>query len=521
MAEGNISQRRAVGDERFAGAPEPPNGAQSTDARGARGAGEGAAGDRRRGGTAPLPQVGGDRVLAGVVVTAMAITLLVTILPFARLAYRDPAAHIAIDTAGAVICTLAAYLLFERFSRTALVGDLLLFTALGVFAAANLGLSVVPALTGAGSDAIPTWGVFCSRLFGMSLLVAAAFAPPRTIRMPRANALVAFGVCAVAVSVLTVLMQAFGADLPEVIDATLSPESSARPRIVGHPSILAGQLVAMLLFAVAAGGFARRTARRHEELLRWVAIGAVLAAFARLNYFLFPSLYTEYFYTGDLFRMGFYLALLVGGLREIGAYQRALADGAVLEERRRIARDLHDGLAQDLAFITSQARALARAADVPPRLEDIASAAERALDDSRAAIAALTRPLDEPLDQALARSAHAIADRCGIRVELDLAPGVDAPPAVREALARIVREATSNAVRHGEASGVTVRLARGDELRLTISDDGAGFDPARPRRRAGGGFGLISMRERTEALGGRFSVQSRPGAGTRVEVVLP
>jgi signal transduction histidine kinase len=84
-----------------------------------------------------------------------------------------------------------------------------------------------------------------------------------------------------------------------------------------------------------------------------------------------------------------------------------------------------------------------------------------------------------------------------------------------------VREATSNAVRHGEASGVTVRLARGDELRLTISDDGAGFDPARPRRRAGGGFGLISMRERTEALGGRFSVQSRPGAGTRVEVVLP
>jgi signal transduction histidine kinase len=244
----------------------------------------------------------------------------------------------------------------------------------------------------------------------------------------------------------------------------------------------------------------------------------MLGAFARLNYFLFPSVYTHFVYTGDGFRLAFDVALLVGGLREIRTYQRGLAERSVLEERRRIARDLHDGLAQDLAFITAQTRALGRAADAPPRLERIASAAERALDDSRAAIAALTRRLDEPLDEALARSAHEIAERCGIRVELGLEPDIDVPPAMREALARIVREATSNAARHGGAQRVTVGLTREDGLRLTVSDDGAGFDPESKYR---AGFGLISMRERAEALGGRLNLRSRPGAGTTVEVIVP
>jgi signal transduction histidine kinase len=111
--------------------------------------------------------------------------------------------------------------------------------------------------------------------------------------------------------------------------------------------------------------------------------------------------------------------------------------------------------------------------------------------------------------------------RSGMRVRLDLQPAVDAPPAVREAFARIVREATSNAARHGRAREVEVSLSAEDGLRLAISDDGDGFDPAAPPRRAGGGFGLTSMRERTETLGGEFSVTSSPGKGTRVEVVVP
>jgi signal transduction histidine kinase len=91
-------------------------------------------------------------------------------------------------------------------------------------------------------------------------------------------------------------------------------------------------------------------------------------------------------------------------------------------------------------------------------------------------------------------------------------------PDLREDLARIVREAVSNAARHGEASNVTVALSNTDVIRVSVSDDGKGFDPNAPRRR---GFGLTSMRERAEARGARVEVRSRPGAGTCVEVVVP
>jgi signal transduction histidine kinase len=95
------------------------------------------------------------------------------------------------------------------------------------------------------------------------------------------------------------------------------------------------------------------------------------------------------------------------------------------------------------------------------------------------------------------------------------------PAARREALIRIVREAVSNAGRHGRAGRVDVELGAngGTACRLRIVDDGTGFDPGLVE--PGRGFGLVSMRERAEALGGRFRLVSSPGAGTEIEVVLP
>jgi signal transduction histidine kinase len=251
--------------------------------------------------------------------------------------------------------------------------------------------------------------------------------------------------------------------------------------------------------------------------MAWLAVGTLLAALARLNYFVFPSQYTDYVYTGDLFALAFHLVLLVGAARQIHAYHRDLAQMAVMEERRRIARDLHDGLAQDLAFIVSQSRGSSAAA----RLDQLASAAERALDDSRAAIAALTRPLDEPLDAALARAADEAAHRYGARASLQLEPRVDVAAPLREAMLRVAREAIANATRHGGAKIVTVSLSRGADLRMAIADDGCGFDASAPPRRSGGGFGLISMRERVEAVGGTLTVDSAAGRGTTLEAVVP
>jgi signal transduction histidine kinase len=96
---------------------------------------------------------------------------------------------------------------------------------------------------------------------------------------------------------------------------------------------------------------------------------------------------------------------------------------------------------------------------------------------------------------------------------------------VREALVRIAREAVTNAARHGHAGLVRVELDNGNGngtgVRLRIADDGSGFDVTTPRQTSDGGFGLVSMSERAQAIGAAFHVDSRRGAGTTVEVRLP
>jgi signal transduction histidine kinase len=447
----------------------------------------------------------------------IAITALVSVAPGVRFAYRSPSAHVAIDTAATIIALLAAFLLLERFRQTGMRRDLLLVAALGVMAASSLCLSVVPALAGLGSEPATTWAKFAARLLGAGLFTGASFARAVRLRAPARSARRTLVGCLAAVAGLSLLALLLGTSLPLPIDPALSPAAAGRPRVVGNPVILGGQLVAMVLLVCAAAGFARSAAAERDVLTSWLAVGAILAALARLNYFLFPSQYTSFIYTGDFFALAFHLVLLVGAARQIHAYHCELANLAVLDERRRIARDLHDGLAQDLAFIVSQSRGSAAAG----RLDQLASAAERALDDSRAAIAALTRPLDEPLDAALARVAHEAAERLGARASLQLEAGIDLPAPLREALLRIAREAIANAARHGGAQAVTVSLSRAADLRMTVADDGCGFDPGAPPRRPGGGFGLISMRERAEAVGGTLAVSSAAGRGTTVEVVVP
>jgi len=188
-----------------------------------------------------------------------------------------------------------------------------------------------------------------------------------------------------------------------------------------------------------------------------------------------------------------------------------------LEERRRIARDLHDGLAHELAFIAAKAHALLRQ---PPDATDIAQlgdAAERALDEARRAISVLSAGQAEPIGVALTQTAEDVAARHGIAVLLDLEPSVEVPAVTCENLLRIVREAITNAGRHGRATSISVRLWQDQGVHLLIGDDGSGFDPTVPAT----GFGLVSMQERAAALGAAFVLRTSPGAGTQIEVVIP
>jgi signal transduction histidine kinase len=196
-------------------------------------------------------------------------------------------------------------------------------------------------------------------------------------------------------------------------------------------------------------------------------------------------------------------------------HRRAVA-AAVARERRRMARELHDGLAQELAFIVNECSRLG----LDPGLHGIAEAAQRGLAESRRAILGLRRPVAASLAEELEQVAHHAADRAGLRLDLRLVRGVDLAPAARSELSRVVHESITNAARHAGATSVRVELSAEHGTRLAVTDDGAGFDPDASEA-APSGFGVLGMRERVTALGGELRIVSRRQRGTQVEVLLP
>lgn len=450
---------------------------------------------------------------------AAAVTFAVAVTPFLDFAYRRPSLHVALETASGLVAVLAAYLVLGRFRERPRLSDLTLGAALGLFAAAALLLSALPlALSAeAARSGFSTWAPLLTRLLGALLFAVSAFAPDRAPRRPGRAAAVALGAAGAAVLMIAAAIGAVAGSLPIGIDPDLSREARETPVFVGHPAILGLQVVSGVLFAVAAFGLTRRAEATNDDLLAWFGAASAIAVFARVNYVLFPSLYSDWVYVGDLLRLAFYAVIVVGAAQQIGRYRHEAMEAAVLEERRRVARDLHDGLAHELAYIVTQARTALELGRRSPEAKRIAAAADRALYEARRAIAALTESIDQPLADAVAEVADDLASRAGADAVVNVKGEVEVGHEEREALLRIVREAVTNATRHGGARTVTVELEDADGLKLRVVDDGTGFDP----EDCGTGFGITSMRERAEALGGELRIRSSPGAGTRMEVELP
>jgi signal transduction histidine kinase len=408
-------------------------------------------------------------------VAAAALTLAAGLTPWIEFAYRSPSLHVALEAAAAIISGLAAYLVYGRFRESRRTGDLLLVSALAVFAFANLFFSAIPGTIG-GNSVFETWAPLAARALGAVLFAASVIVPEISVRDPRRGLLLALGAATVALTAIGTAVALLGGYLPVGIDPALTPGTPERPFLEGHAALHAIQLALAALYAFAAVGFVRKSTRTGDELMTWFAVAAALSAFARVNYFLFPSLYSDWVYTGDLFRLGFYVVLLVGIAREIERYWRGLASVAVLEERRRIARDLHAGLAQELALIGMHSKSLADPRGNPVAAE-IAAAADRALDESRRAIAALTRPLDEPLAAVLADVGGEVARREGVELDLVVRGELDVSPDTREELVRMVRNAIVDAAQHRGATRVRIEVTNGRTARLRISHDGGGSDP--------------------------------------------
>jgi signal transduction histidine kinase len=197
------------------------------------------------------------------------------------------------------------------------------------------------------------------------------------------------------------------------------------------------------------------------------------------------------------------------------------------EERRRLSRDLHDGIGQNLTALKHQLALVADA--LPPeqgdsrdRLQRCVAMCARTLEEARQ-LSRLLRPqvLDDlGLQAALQSLARTLGESGGLTIELEFGSLPELDDDIQTLIFRIAQEALTNVVRHAGASRALLRLIqRAGWLHLTVWDDGKGCDP--DTAQTAGGSGLGGMRERLQLFGGRFELHSQPGQGCRIHALLP
>jgi signal transduction histidine kinase/putative methionine-R-sulfoxide reductase with GAF domain len=217
----------------------------------------------------------------------------------------------------------------------------------------------------------------------------------------------------------------------------------------------------------------------------------------------------------------------IGGLVERARLVRQAESAAVVQERQRLARELHDSVTQllysQVLFAGAGLKVLRHGdlANTEDYLSRIDQAAQQALKEMRLLVYQLrpTDYLEEGLEGALARRLDSVEKRTGINARLVVEGDLSLDESVEMALYRIAEEALNNTLKHAQASAVTITLrALEGRVILEVADNGIGFDPQRGLQ--AGGMGLENMHERAAALGGRLQIDSQPGQGAKITVEI-
>ena len=417
-------------------------------------------------------------------------------------AYEMHDARLAFDTAVAVVATFVCVLTSVRFLVEGRTLDLLLAAGFWSIALGTFAFGLVPVLGGGSLGASSAWQLVGARLLGAGLIAVAPYADGRMSARHRSLISVGIGVA------VLLAFAAAATSLP-------TPAAPLGDELAEGSYVRIAAVLLTTLWVVALIGFALRYRRYGRDFDSWMCLAATLAVFADLHLVLTPVVSSDIVLQGDFLRVVAYGVLLVGVWRAISEaeFGRAVAD-----ERGRVARDIHDGLAQYLFAISTQVSMLEAGApleQVLPRLKRAATAAQQ---EARFAVLALSSAGGTArFDSALRRYVEVLTADGELDVELEVDPQVRLAPDEQIEVFRIVQEGLGNARRHAGASHVEVSIAqRAGRRVVTVSDDGVGFDESAVLE----GQGVANMRSRAQAIEGELTLRSDPGRGTAVEVVL-
>ncbi|MEK6191884.1 MAG: sensor histidine kinase [Chloroflexota bacterium] len=481
---------------------------------------------------------------------ALAIaTLLILLNPAIAPAIVSPRLALAIDATATLVAVAVAALAWVHFQEGPDPAALVRASAFLVFAAVNAlfvlvtvaGFEQAFGLSLEAPGQLPLWGVVLGRAVAAGLLVVAGLAALRRLVIERFPSALLLWLPALLVTGAVVVAATVQPSLPTLLDpealARLRTDPAARLLAAGSPLLVTLQVVIGLGFLWAAALAYQVYRRDRRGIDAFLAVGLMVAAFSQIHFAIHPGTYATLITTGDLLRVAFYALLLVALAAESRGDVRALRRAneeivrlreidlarATVEERARLAREIHDGMSQELWYAKLKQGRLLLGSGLPEEArrlaEEVAHAIESALAEARQAIMALRPAEGTTFTQVLERYVEDFADRFGIPADCVCDPALEQLPARAQAeMLRIVQEALNNARKHADATRVHVEGSAGPSgLRLTIADNGHGFNVDQPTT----GYGLGSMRERAALIGATIQIESQAQGGTRVVVELP
>jgi len=449
------------------------------------------------------------------------------LLPGQPIAFRNPALAVAISSTAALAGFLTLILGLWHFRVTGAALSLFVALAFGMLGLGNLFLGVVlPALQQPASGGPQELTVYLFLLMSAAaggFFIAGFIGADKVVLSKGAEgAQAAIGVIIVVGLAIVSVLQ-LGGPLPELFSAeTRELIAGGGPLLDFLPGqrlvlLLASGVVALML-ASAWLGLTSLSALTKSARVSWLAVALGLLFFGQLYSVAFPPV-PEYVSMGDACRLAAYVVLLASFVSEA---IHDVGTRAADTERRRISRELHDGLAQQLALLNLTLRRQSNGSS-NGQFETAKRLAESALLEARQAILALRRQTSswEEMINTLSSLCEEFAQNHDVEVlfaHRGQASGIGAQAELD--VVRIVNEALSNAVRHGQATRASVSItAKGAEIEVQVQDDGAGFDATFPP--GNDSVGLQSISERLESRGGELRIESEPGAGTTLTARLP